>query len=243
MGRKFKVRLTEAEFSELLSQSLFGQDSTGLLKNLLGGTEKVDQDFLKKLLGDFSKSASSNTSTNSDSSSGNFFPLDLNTPEGYGAYKDVADRFIQSRPSNLLGITGDMLATAAKNSFNKTKKYVPAELALAQLAMEGGFSNNPNARPIRTKNPFNVGNVDTGKNIYHSSTQNGIQSYYDLISSKYLSGGKTASDLLNNFTNYAGMRYATSPDYESSIKKIANQVKGMAEPIYAAITKKTSDIA
>ena len=57
MGRKFKVRLTEQQFSELLAQSLFGKDSVGLLKNLLGGTEKIDQDFLKKLLGDLGGSS------------------------------------------------------------------------------------------------------------------------------------------------------------------------------------------
>lgn len=50
MGRKFKVILTEQEFSDLLFKSMFG-DVPVDLKKLLGDSGKIDQDFLKKLLG------------------------------------------------------------------------------------------------------------------------------------------------------------------------------------------------
>ena len=228
MGRKIKVRLTEQELIDLITKQLSGQDSMDILKGMLSGEPK-----------DTSKSDKTPTTNPILSSGDKFTQLNLNTPEGLNAYSNIADKFIQGRSSNLLNINGDMLANAAKNSFNKFKGYVPPELALAQLSAEGGFSNNPNARPIRTKNPFNVGNVDTGKNIQHGSVQGGIQSYYDLISKKYLSGGKVASDLVNNFVNDKGQRYASSKGYEDTVKKISSQVNQMAQPIYASLVDKS----
>lgn len=229
MGKKYVVRLTEQELADFISSQIMksgGENFVGeLIKNLLSGDKQVSKTDGK-----------SPVVSGGDSK---FITLDLNTPEGYNAYKNIADSFISSRSSNLLNITGSMMADAAKNAFNKFGKYVPAELALAQLAAEGGFADNPNARPIRTKNPFNVGNVDTGKNIYHGSVQSGIQSYYDLIAKRYLTGSKTPSDLLNNFVNSSGQRYATEPNYESSVKKLVNSVSQRAQPIYASLTKKS----
>jgi|694.fasta_scaffold36337_10 hypothetical protein len=238
MGKKFTVRLTEQELADLITKHLMDPKGANVLGN-----------FIKGILGD--KTQTSDTSSTSDSkgpsisgNDGTFTTLDLNTTEGYNAYKEIADKFIDSRSANLLGITGSMLADAAKNTFNQYKKYVPAELALAQLAIEGGFSTDPKSRPIRTKNPFNVGNVDSGKNIFHSSVQSGIQTYYNLIAKDYLTGSKTPSDLLSNFVNKNGQRYATS-SYEGPVRQLAQKAKQMAEPVYAALTKKSgsSDIA
>jgi hypothetical protein len=227
MGKKYKIRLTEQEFIDLLTKQVTGK-----------GTSDIIQDYIKQLTGtDSSKTASSDSpiiSSNSD-----FTQLDLNTTEGYKAYENIVDKFINTRSSNLLNINGRMLADAAKNAFNKHKSYVPPELALAQLAAEGGFSNNPNSRPIRTKNPFNVGNVDSGKNVSHSSVQSGIQSYYDLMAKNYLSGGKNPSDLIDNFVNTKGQRYASSRDYENMVKKISSQVNQMSQPIYASLVDKS----
>ena len=238
MGKKFTVRLTEQELADLITTHLMDPKGANVLGN-----------FIKGILGD--KTQTSDTSSTSDSkgpsisgNDGTFTTLDLNTTEGYNAYKEIADKFIDSRSANLLGITGSMLADAAKNTFNQYKKYVPAELALAQLAIEGGFSSDPKSRPIRTKNPFNVGNVDSGKNVFHSSVQSGIQTYYNLIAKDYLTGSKTPSDLLSNFVNKNGLRYATAA-YEGPVRQLAQKAKQMAEPVYAALTKKSgsSDIA
>ena len=238
MGKKFTVRLTEQELADLITKHLMDPKGANVLGN-----------FIKGVLGD--KTQTSDTSSTSDSkepsisgNDGTFTTLDLNTTEGYNAYKEIADKFIDSRSANLLGITGSMLADAAKNTFNQYKKYVPAELALAQLAIEGGFSTDPKSRPIRTKNPFNVGNVDSGKNVFHSSVQSGIQTYYNLIAKDYLTGSKTPSDLLSNFVNKNGLRYATAA-YEGPVRQLAQKAKQMAEPVYAALTKKSgsSDIA
>jgi hypothetical protein len=237
MGKKFVVRLTEQELADLIAKKMLGSDD--FMADIIKGLAKPSKDTTSTT----STSTSSSFAPSVGSTAGSFPELNLNSSDGFNAYKEICDKFISSRSSNLLGITGSMLANAAKNTFNKFNKYVPAELALAQLAAEGGFSSNSKARPIRTKNPFNVGNYDNGKNVFHSTVQSGIQTYYDLIAKDYLTGGKTASDLLNNFVNKNGLRYATSK-YEGAVSSIANQVKRMSEPVYAALTKKsTSDIA
>jgi len=219
MGKRI-VRISEQALADLITKMILGGENN-MLSSLLG-LDKTDTD--------------STTGTTSGATGVVEGGLDLNTPEGYKAYADIAQKFISSRKSNLLNITGTMLADAAKKTFNQNKVYVPVELALAQLALEGGFVSNPNARPIKTNNPFNVGNVDSGKNIYHGDVKSGIDAYYSLMGRKYLTQGKTMDDLLKNFVNNAGLRYAGS-GYESKLKDIVKSVGNMAQPVYASLSK------
>jgi hypothetical protein len=172
----------------------------------------------------------------------NFTDLDLTTEEGYNAYAQICQRFIDRRKPNLLGITGEMMANGAKGAFTTYRKYVPPELALAQLVAEGGIGNgNANSRPIRTRNPFNVGNTDSGANVEHNDVQSGINTYYNLIAKDYLVKGKTASDLVQNFVNKSGNRYASAA-YEPIINKLAGEANRIAAPVYASLNKsKSSD--
>jgi hypothetical protein len=228
MGKKFVVRITEQELADLITKHML---SGGGISDLINGKSK-------------SSDGKDEKNSGISGSAGEFTEVDLNSSEGYDAYKKVADKFISNQRSNLLGITGDMMASGAKKAYEKHKKFVPAELALAQLAAEGGFSSNSKSRPIRTKNPFNVGNVDSGANVQHSSVQSGIDTYYSLIARNYLTGGKTADDLIKNFVNKNNQRYASGGEYEDLVRSIANKVKIISEPVYAALTKKsTSDIA
>lgn len=224
MGKR-KILISEQDLTKLIIQSILGGEN-----NPLG-------DILKNLGQTSSTSGTESTGVINTNFDTEFPTLNLNNPDEYQTYKQIADKFISSRSSNLLGITGSMLADAAKNVQNKYKKYVPIELALGQLAAEGGFSKNPNARPIRTKNPFNVGNVNSGKNVFHSSVQSGIDTYYDLIARRYLTGNKTATDLLKNFVNDKGYRYADA-GYENLVNKIVTQAKSMSQPVYASLAKK-----
>jgi len=156
--------------------------------------------------------------------SGDFTDIDLTTPEGFEIYANNAQKYIDTKKNNFLRITGKNLAEAAKKTFEKYNKYVPLELALAQLTLEGGFSNDPNSKPIRTNNPYNIGNVDSGGVRGFSDVQSGIDAYYDVIARRYIGNGKTASNLINNFVDLKGARYASSDSYESNLNKIISDI-------------------
>lgn len=226
MKKKRVIRLTEQELAKMIASAELKKGFDNFINTLKNKDGVSQSDDLTSGMG--------------LKSYGDFPELDLKTSEGYNTYRTIADKFISSKSSNLLNITGSMMADAAKNTQTKTGVYVPVELALAQLEQEGGFVKNPNARPIKTKNPFNVGNVDSGANIFHNSVQSGIQAYYDLIARKYLGGRKTTSDLLKNFVNLSGNRYASDPNYERSVGAIANQIRSMGEPLYASLKKKST---
>jgi hypothetical protein len=165
-----------------------------------------------------------------------FTDLDLTTEEGYDMYSKICDLFIKTRKSNLLSITGDMMASSAKRTFEKYNKYVPPELALGQLATEGGVGNSdPTSIAIKTKNPMNVGNMDDGSEINHSSVQSGIDSYYNLIAKDYIGKGRTAQDLINNFVNHENSRYAKSTKYEKVVSSIAREVNKIAKKLQNSI--------
>ena len=218
MKKKSNILVTEQQFKEII------------LKSIIDNPEKFVKSFFGDLFGksDQDKAEDGTSKEAGYSTAGDFQELDLNNPQDFKKYEEIANKFISSRSANLLNSTGSMLANGAKTAYNNFNKYVPVELALAQLAQEGGFSTNPNARPIKTKNPFNVGNVGSGKNVTHNSVQSGIQSYYDLIAKNYLTGGKTSTDLLKNFVNSSGNRYAGDKNYESSLTKLSNQVRNLA---------------
>jgi peptidoglycan hydrolase-like protein with peptidoglycan-binding domain len=156
----------------------------------------------------------------------NLSSIDITTSEGFAKYSDICEKFISKRQPNPLGISGKMLANGAKDAFTNTGNLVPPELALAQLALEGGIGNkNTNIRPIRTRNPFNVGNTSQ-KNKNFSSVQEAINNYFNLIAKRYLSKDKNVNDLLNNFVNLKNNRYANeNPNYESDLKSIIKSIR------------------
>lgn len=161
-----------------------------------------------------------------------FTDLDLSTPDGIKKYSEICQKFIDSHRPNPLNITGMMLAKGAELAFRNHRKYIPPELALSQLLLEGGIGNNDvQSRPIRTKNPFNVENYDVGRSDYYDDVQIAINRYYTLISTNYLSGGKTASDLAQNFVNKNNNRYASDRNYENKLNSIASEANKISQSV------------
>lgn len=135
----------------------------------------------------------------------------------FADYAQKAESYIQKINPNA-NITGEMLARGAQLSQEKYNRFVPVELALAQLKTEGFLAKGvtPN-KPQRTNNPFNVGNVDNGNTVTDKTVQGGVNRYYDLMAKNYLNT-KTPDQLLQSFTNGKNKRYASDVHYEDSLK-------------------------
>jgi hypothetical protein len=164
-----------------------------------------------------------------------FTDLDLETTEGYSAYQKICDNFILTRnPTS--PITGKMLADGAKMAFENYQKYIPPELALAQITIEGGLATDLNNRPHRTKNPFNVGNTKLKDNP-QTSYVNGVNLYYSLIARRYMVNGKNADNLIRDFKNGDGKEYSgvNSNDYENTLVSLINSIRKKNERIYKAL--------
>ena len=165
-----------------------------------------------------------------------FTDLDLTNEEDHKLYAKICEIYIKTRQPNPLGITGVMLADGAKSAFIKYSKYVPPELACAQLAAEGGIGDpNTNNKPVRTRNPFDIANTDDGETRTYPTIQGAIDAYYNLIAGSYLGKGKTSNDLIYNFINHQKQRYAKEEDYEDVVTSIAKKVRKIAQTLENSI--------
>ena len=116
-------------------------------------------------------------------------------------------------------LTGDMFVNAAKRIYIKYKhlSYIPpVELAMAQALIESSV----NMKGKTFNNPYNVGEKDKKpaswvKEI--TSPEIGVYFYMDLLAHDYLSKS-TPTELVNNYVNEKGSRYASSPHYEMELK-------------------------
>jgi len=203
------------------------QESNGLIKNGIFGPIELDTMISKMIEKDFKDSDLESIQKQREVPYDIFTYLDLNDPEELEIYKEICDKFIEHRNPQAQ-VTGEMMANCARNYFSQG--YVPPELALAQLTLEGGLSKKPEAKPIRTKNPFNVGNTDSGKVNIRDSFEDGVCLYYDLMTRRYLTQDKKAEDLLQNFVNINGHRYASGQDYEDDLISLVNTIKNVTQP-------------
>ncbi len=123
-------------------------------------------------------------------------------------------------------LTRELLLSKAEEALSKSGRTdISAEdladLAEAQKRAEGYY---PGSTAYETNNPFNVGNTGKSKN-YLPDLNTGLSTYYDLMLRRYLVNGKKPEDLIENFVNADGNRYAKDPNYEKNVGAFLKEVK------------------
>lgn len=134
-------------------------------------------------------------------------------------YKKRADIYLSRVEFTGTPLTGKLLTLCARNTYDSTGVLVPVELALLQAQVESSMGR---AGRSPKNNPFNLGEAVSGTTQWYNSTFDGTQAYYYLMARNYL-GCKSVEQLLLNFTNCSGRRYAESPTYE--IKMSSEYIK------------------
>ena len=122
----------------------------------------------------------------------------------------------------------------ALNLIDLCSEYnVDLRLALAQGHVESHFGTKGTA--ARTNSIFNVGAYDGYsaekqiKNGYgYKHPDYSVEPYLRLLTTRYLIDGKTEEDLLENFVDSAGHRYASCTTYESMLKSKWDKMDSIA---------------
>jgi len=117
-------------------------------------------------------------------------------------------------------LNAKMMTLCARNTYDSTGTLVPVELALLQAQIETSMGR---AGRSPENNPFNVGETSKGTTMWFNSTFEGTQAYYFLIAKNYLRC-KTVEELLMNFSNCSGHRYAEE-EYEIKVSSEYIRIK------------------
>lgn len=118
-------------------------------------------------------------------------------------------------------IKPEILTLCARNAYDSTGILLPIELALAQAQWESGMGLEGRSPK---NNPYNIGETDNGTVRYFKSTFDGVQAYYYVMCNNYLRCRKT-EELLTNFVNCNGKRYAKSETYETNMYNLYINIK------------------
>lgn len=149
----------------------------------------------------------------------------------FNTYETQAQTYLDRDVFDGTPITGKILSECARTTYDSTGVIVPLNLALSQAQLESGMG-------IRGKspknNPYNVGEWDRGTMWTFSNTQEGVQAYYNLIANDYLSE-RTIDDLLINFVNTDGYRYASRQSYEESVSSQCSYITRWIEKYSFAV--------
>lgn len=150
-------------------------------------------------------------------------------PVGSQEWKDSVFTDYQERAAVYLNqerwknspIKPDMLVLAAYNAYDSSGVLLPVELALAQAQLESSMGMKGRSPD---KNPYNVGEYDSGTVMWFETTFDGIQAYYYFMVRDYLKC-KSINTLFKSFTNCNGKRYASNPEYEIKVSKQYDYIK------------------
>lgn len=113
-------------------------------------------------------------------------------------------------------LTGEMLANCAKVTWQKHGVVIPVELALAQAQLETRLGTG--GRAGHRTNPYNLGEWDGRTSPGFKTTELGVLAYYELLASRYFTGGRTEWDLFVRFIDKEGYYYATE-EYGPAVKQ------------------------
>lgn len=110
--------------------------------------------------------------------------------------------------------------------------------AMAQGQLESHYATRGTA--ARTKSVFNVGAYDGHSSdrqkrngFGYDDPNDSIEPYLQLLKNDYLVNNKTVQDLMNNYVNYLGMRYASNKKYESQMRSIYRRISSNASLVIA----------
>ena len=106
---------------------------------------------------------------------------------------------------------------------------VDIRFVMAQGQIESHYATKGTA--AKTLSVFNVGAYDghsasrqRRNGFGYSDPNDSIEPYLQLITTEYMVDGKTESDLMKNYVNNLGMRYASNPRYESMLRSVYKRI-------------------
>lgn len=152
--------------------------------------------------------------------------LELDYYRSKDALVDVVDSYIKEiAPSSVMnGIA----------FVNKCDEYnMNLFFVIAQAQIESSFATKGLGQKMNSA--FNVKAYDGKGSKYmdkYDHPDDSIEPYIILVKKNYMGDSKTEMDLMNNYVNFEGKRYATNPDYEEMMLSTYNKLINRYDKVY-----------